>query len=90
MEADAAEVPAHLAADLEQLQPEGVELHPGDVEPEGVGAEGMVTEPVGKAASFQVLAPELGSTTPLDVPGVEGFGDIVPVGDDKPEIRRYP
>src|ERR671923_2625380 len=100
MQADAAQVPADPAADLEELEPQRVELHPSDVEPgepaaergqepvdgdmqeqpEVVGTEGVVAQAIGKAAGFEVLDPELGSTAPLDIPGVQGLGRILPVG----------
>ncbi len=58
-------------------------------EPELVRPEGMVAQPIGKAGVFEILDPEFGTTTSLDVEGVERVRFVLAGGNDKADIGSF-
>src|SRR5579859_2523237 len=75
-------------ADTEPHEPAaqgGQEPVDGDMQeqPEGVGEEGVIAQPIDEAALLEILDPEFGTTAPLDIPVVENVGRIVPSRDDE-------
>jgi len=79
-------------AELDQPVPECVQEPVGrgvQQEPELIGPEGMIAQPVGKAGIFEVFDPEFGSTTALDLEVIEGSGVVVAGGDHKADVETF-
>jgi hypothetical protein len=58
-------------------------------EPELIGPEPMIAQPIGEAAGLEVLDAGLGTISPLDVPGVHRLRRLLSGGDDEPGIWSF-